>query len=146
MTRHARLHCAGPGNETHPMGLIDTLLGRAGETSANEREDAPRPLPAEGERIEHGFALVRDVIAFSGHRLILVNKQGVSTRKTEYRGIPYRGIATYTLESARRLDLNAEFKRWLFGQPDPIESKLGRGEATTRLVAPRAQHMPRRTR
>ncbi len=125
------------------MGLIDSLLGHAGETSADQLQPELAPMLADGERVEAGFAFVRDVIAFTDRRLILINKQGVTAKKVEYRSIPYRSIVMHSLETAGHFELEADFHLWLMGQTQPISLKLGRGEGSTRLVALLATHMPR---
>ena len=125
------------------MGLIDSLLGHAGETSVEKLQPELQPMLAEGERIEVGFAFVRDMVVFTDRRLILINKQGVTAKKVEYRSIPYRSIVMHSLETAGHFDLEADFNLWLSGQPAPISIKLGRGEGSTRLVALLATRMPR---
>ncbi|MBE2211896.1 MAG: PH domain-containing protein [Xanthomonadaceae bacterium] len=125
------------------MGLIDSLLGHAGETPVDKLEPELRPLLAAGEPLEAAFTFVRDMIVFTDRRLILINKQGVTAKKVEYRSIPYRSIVMHSLETAGHFDLESDFKLWLSGQPAPIELKLGRGEGSTRLVSLLSQHMPR---
>ncbi len=125
------------------MGIIDSLLGHAGETPVAKIEADLAPMLAEGERLHAAFAFVRDMIVFTDRRLIVVNKQGVTAKKVEYRSIPYRSIVMHSLETAGHFDLEADFNLWLSGQPQPIAFKLGRGEGSTRLVALLAQHMPR---
>lgn len=125
------------------MDIIDTLLGHAGEAPAVQVEQELQALLADGERVECAFAFVRDVIAFTNLRLILVNKQGVSAKKVEYRSIPYRSIVMHALETAGHFDLDSDLKLWLSGQAEPISLKLGRGKAATRLVALLAQHAPK---
>ncbi|MDO4708373.1 MAG: PH domain-containing protein [Pseudomonadota bacterium] len=124
------------------MGIIDTLLGHAGAAPAERIEKELQPLLADGERVESAFAFVRDIIAFTNLRLILVNKQGVTAKKVEYRSIPYRSIVMHALETAGHFDLDTDLKLWLSGQADPICLKLGRSKAATRLVALLAQHAP----
>ena len=124
------------------MGLIDSLLGHAGETPVDKLEPELRPLLATGESLEAAFAFVRDMIVFTDRRLILINKQGMTAKKVEYRSIPYRSIVMHSLETAGHFDLESDFKLWLSGQASPIELKLGRGDGATRLVSLLTQHMP----
>ena len=125
------------------MGFIDNLLGHAGEAPVAKLEPELRPLMAEGEAVEAAFAFVRDMIVFTDRRLILINKQGVTAKKVEYRSIPYRSIVMHSIETAGHFDLESDFRFWLSGQPAPIELKLSRGEGATRLVSLLSQHMPR---
>ena len=58
------------------MGLLDTLLGHAGEKSLDDIAADFAPLLAPGETLQHAFGFVRDLYVFTDRRLILINKQG----------------------------------------------------------------------
>lgn len=124
------------------MGLIDTLLGHAGEKDIEKIGEDFAPLLAPGEALQRAFGLVRDLLVFTDRRLILVNKQGVTGRKTEYLSIPYRSIVMFSLETAGHFDLEAELRIWLSGQPAPIERSLGRNSGAQDIIALLAQHAP----
>jgi hypothetical protein len=79
------------------MGLLDALLGHAGEKKIDDLHEEFAPLLAPDETLQRAFALIRDLIVFTDRRLILVNKQGVTAKKTEYRSIPYRAITMFSL-------------------------------------------------
>lgn len=125
------------------MGLLDTVLGHAGEKPVDKLTEEFAPLLAPGETLQRAFGLVRDLIVFTDRRLILVNKQGVTGRKVEYLSVPYRSIAMYSLETAGHFDLDAELKIWLSGQAAPISRSLGRNSGAQDIVALLAQHTPR---
>lgn len=125
------------------MGLIDSLLGHAGEKPIDKIADEFAPLLAPGETLQRAFGLIRDLIVFTSYRLIIVNKQGVTAKKVEYRSVPYRSIVMFSLETAGHFDLEAELRIWLSGQPAPIEISLGRNSGATDIVALLAQHAPR---
>lgn len=125
------------------MGLIDGLLGHAGEKPVEKIEEEFAPLLAPGETLQRAFALIRDLIVFTDRRVILVNKQGVTAKKTEYRSIPYRAITMFSLETAGHFDLEADLRIWLSGQPAPIELHLGRNSGAQQIVALLAQHAPK---
>ena len=125
------------------MGLIDTLFGHAGETDRTDVATELAPMLAPDETVLRAFAFVRDVIVFTDRRIVLVNRQGPTGRKTEYRSIPYRSIAMHSLETAGHFELDAVLWLWLSGQPEPIELTLGNGKASSQLVALLAEHSPR---
>lgn len=125
------------------MGLLDALLGHAGEKKIDDLHEEFGPLLAPGETLQRAFALIRDLIVFTDRRLILVNKQGVTAKKTEYRSIPYRAITMFSLETAGHFDLESELRIWLSGQPAPIELHLGRNSGAQQIVALMAQHAPK---
>ena len=125
------------------MGLIDTLLGHAGEKSIDKLADDFAPLLAPGESLQRAFGLIRDLVVFTDRRIILVNKQGVTGSKVEYLSIPYRSIVTFSLETAGHFDLEAELRVWVSGQPTPISRSLGRDSGAQDILALLAQHAPR---
>lgn len=111
------------------MGILSGLLGNA---SAADVEDVERDLEnvlAEGERIEHAFQLVRDLLIVTPRRLLLVDKQGVTGRKTEYHSIPWRAITHYSVETAGHFDLEAELRIWISGTAEPVQKTFKRGGA-----------------
>ena len=70
----------------------------------------------------------RSKIVFTNKRLMLVDKQGVTSSKTEYQSIPYARIVRFSKESAGIMDLDAELKIWIVGQPLPITKTFGKNE------------------
>ena len=125
------------------MGLLDTLLGHAGEKSLDDIAADFAPLLAPGETLQRAFGMVRDLIVFTDRRVILVNKQGVTAKRTEYRSIPYRAITMYSLETAGHFDLEADLHIWVSGQAAPIDLALGRNSGATDIVAVLAQNTAR---
>lgn len=125
------------------MGLIDSLLGNAGERPIETIAEDFAPLLAAGETLQRAFGLIRDLMVFTDRRLILVNKQGVTGKRVEYLSIPYRSIVMFSLETEGHFDLEAELKIWLSGQPNPVGRTIGRGEGASDIIALLAQHAPR---
>ncbi|MEI2456985.1 PH domain-containing protein [Lysobacter firmicutimachus] len=125
------------------MGLLDTLLGHAGAKSADKVNDDFAPLLAPGETVQRAFGEIRDLIVFTDRRLILVDKQGVTGRKTEFLSLPYRSIVMFSLETAGHFDLEAELRLWVSGQANPIVRHLGRSAGAEDIIALLAQNSPR---
>ncbi|WP_182086049.1 PH domain-containing protein [Aureimonas sp. ME7] len=109
------------------MGLLSGLLGLASDvdTGALGRELEPVLLP--NETIEVAFQVVRDQIAFTDRRVILIDKQGISGRKRQYHSIPYRAITMFSVETAGSFDTDAELRIWVSGQGQPFLQNLSRG-------------------
>lgn len=63
------------------MGLLNALLGNAGVVGSEELTQEYGNILTEGESVEIGFKLVRDVFIFTDKRLILVDKQGITGKK-----------------------------------------------------------------
>jgi PH (Pleckstrin Homology) domain-containing protein len=58
--------------------------------------------------------------------LILVDKQGLPGKKVEYRSPPYRSITHSSVEAAGHVDLDAELKVWISGNPLPIQKRFNK--------------------
>ncbi|GAB6197276.1 PH domain-containing protein [Lysobacter xanthus] len=121
------------------MGLLDTLLGHAGEKDIADLHDEFGPLLAQGEVLQRAFGFVRDLIVFTDRRMIIVDKQGITARKTSYLSIPYRAIVMYSIETAGHFDLDSDLRIWVSSQPEPITRALGRGGGARDIIAILAQ-------
>lgn len=109
------------------MGLFSSLLGNAGAVEKEKLAKDYGPLLTEGENIEIGFKLIRDTFIFTDKRLILVDKQGVTGRKTEYFSVSYKSITRFSIETAGTFDLEAELRIWISSDVKPsIEKKFNK--------------------
>lgn len=111
------------------MGLIGAIFNNAGNVSVEKLRDKYGRLLIDGEEIECGFKLVRDVYLFTTYRLILIDVQGVTGKKVEMLSIPYKSISRFSVESAGHFDLDAELKIWIASAAEPAIDKT-----FTRLV------------
>ena len=102
------------------MGFFNDILGNAGEMDLEEATEELSTILGQDEHIELAYKLIRDMIILTDRRLILIDKQGMTGRKVEYRSVPYKSITMYTIESTGHFDLDAELKLWISGQHDPI--------------------------
>jgi hypothetical protein len=109
------------------MGLLSGLLGHAAEADVADVEQNLAQILADDERVERAFQLVRDLLIFTNRRFILVDRQGITGRKTTYHSIPYRAITNFAVETAGHLDLESELKIWISSQPEPIQRTFTRG-------------------
>ncbi|WP_339870383.1 PH domain-containing protein [uncultured Algoriphagus sp.] len=105
------------------MGLFNKILGNASEVSVEQLSKDFGRLLAEGEQIELGFKLIRDTFMFTDKRLILIDVQGLTGSKVEYRSMPYKSISRFSLETAGTFDLDAELKIWISSEDTPSVSK-----------------------
>ncbi len=101
------------------MSLFSALLGNAGAVSQEELKKDYANLLIEGEEIELGFKLIRDLFIFTTRRLILIDKQGLTGSKVEYKSINYKSISRFSIETAGTFDLDAELKIWISGEQAP---------------------------
>ena len=109
------------------MGVLSALLGHASEADVEEVEQNLEKILADDEKVERAFRLVRDLMIFTNRRFLLVDRQGVTGKKTSYQSIPYRAITMFVVETAGHLDLESELKIWVSSNPEPIQKTFTRG-------------------
>ena len=105
------------------MGIFSALIGNAGSVSQEELIKKYSQLLIESEEIELGFKLIRDTFIFTNKRLILVEVQGITGSKTEYKSITYKSITRFSIETAGTFDLEAELKIWVSSETLPSIKK-----------------------
>ena len=102
------------------MGLFSGLLGNASQKDIEKTERQLEDILTTTENVELAFSLIRDLIVFTDKRLILVDKQGMTGKKTSYKSFPYRSISR-SVETAGHFDLDAELKIWVSSAQEPAE-------------------------
>ncbi|MBU6533088.1 PH domain-containing protein [Streptomyces sp. NPDC057245] len=103
------------------------LFGNAHTVDPAKAQQEYARLLGQGEQIYAAYLLIRDTILFTDRRLILIDKQGITGKKTEYHSIPYRSITHFAVETAGHFDLDAELKIWLSSSQTPIEKTFTKG-------------------
>ena len=109
------------------MGLLSGLLGNAAEADVADVEKNLAEILADDERVERAFQLVRDLMIFTNRRFILVDRQGLTGKKTTFHSIPYGAITNFAVETAGHFDLESELKIWIAGQAAPVQKQFTRG-------------------
>ena len=104
------------------MSIFDGLMGNASQHDNKAVEKKLEDVLISGETVSLAFKLVRDLIVFTDFRLILVDKQGVTGKKAEYKSIPYRAISRFSVETSGHFDLDAELKIWISSAELPAET------------------------
>ena len=123
------------------MALLSRILGNAGVVEGEKLQDDYGQLLADGETIEIGFKVMRDTFVFTDRRLILVDVQGMTGRKTEYMSVPYGKITRFSIETAGHFDLDAELKLWIGSETTPLEKKFNKSVSIYELQAILANHV-----
>lgn len=108
------------------MGLFDGLMGNSSELDLASVEKENKEILIENERVEKAYKVIRDTFIFTDKRLILIDKQGVTGKKTEYLSIPYKSIINFSVETAGTFDLDAELKIWMSGSTVPLQKKFNK--------------------
>ena len=104
------------------MGIFSGLLGNASKKDNGKVERQLENILIPGEQVELAYVLVRDLIVFTEYRLILVDKQGMTGKKTSYKSLPYRSISRFSVETSGHFDLDAELKIWVSSAVEPSET------------------------
>lgn len=58
---------------------------------------------------------MRDYVVFTNKRVISVNVQGITGKKTDYTSLPYKNVVIFSVETAGTFDLDAELDLWFSG-------------------------------
>lgn len=115
-------------SEDEIMGLFSGLLGNASQKDIDKVERELENILTPTENVELAFSLIRDLIVFTDGRLILVDKQGMTGKKTAYKSYPYRSISRFSVETAGHFDLDAELKIWVSSAEEPAETLTFRSD------------------
>jgi len=108
------------------MGFISSILGNAGVVDSNTLNSDYARLLSNEEVIEVGFKVIRDTFIFTNKRLIIIDVQGLTGKRTEYFSIPYSKLTKFSIETAGHFDLDAELKLWVGNESVPIEKKFNK--------------------
>ncbi|MGC6768610.1 PH domain-containing protein [Enterococcus sp. LJL128] len=103
------------------MGLFSGLIGNASAQSNEKAEEKLKDFLVPGEQIELAFKLIRDMVIFTNKRLLIIDKQGMTAKKTEYKSIPYRAISRFSVETSGHFDLDGELRIWISSGIEPAE-------------------------
>jgi hypothetical protein len=109
------------------VGLLSNLLGNASEVDIVKVQNELAPVLVPGEVIGKGFKIFRDMFIFTDHRLIMIDKQGITGSKTSYHSILYRSITQFSVETAGSFDADSELKIWVSGGGLPISKEFKKG-------------------
>ena len=78
-----------------------------------EASEAVAKLVISGEEVIAGFKTIRDKVIFTNKRIITMNVQGITGKRTDYTSIPYSKIQTYSVETSGTFDMDCELEIWL---------------------------------
>jgi hypothetical protein len=109
------------------MGLLSNLLGNASGIDIVKVQHELAPVLVPGEVIGKGFKVFRDMFIFTDHRLIMIDKQGITGSKICYHSILYRSITQFSVETAGSFDADSELKIWVSGGGLPISKEFKKG-------------------
>lgn len=108
------------------MDIFNGLLGHATQVDLAEVQREYARILSPGEKIERAYKLIRDMFLFTDKRLILIDKQGMTGKKTQYHSIPYKSITHYSVETAGHFDLDAELCLYVSGSSLPLKKTFNK--------------------
>ncbi|GEK34546.1 PH domain-containing protein [Kurthia sibirica] len=111
------------------MGLFSGILGNATTQSNDAIAKELADVLIINEEVDLSFKLIRDLIVFTNKRLIIIDKQGMTGKKVEYRSIPYKSISRFSVETTGHFDLESELKIWISSGELPAEQLMFRKDA-----------------
>lgn len=123
------------------MGLFDGIMGNASEVNIDQVQKDFSNILTSSENVEKAYKLIRDMFIFTDKRLILVDKQGVTGKKTEYHSIPYKNITHFSIETSGNFDLDAELKIWISGTQLPVQKQFNKSLNIYELQSVLAQYV-----
>ncbi len=117
----------GPTFLNEMMGLLNNLLGNASEVDVQKIQAELEPVLVPGETVSRGFKIFRDMFVFTDHRLIMIDRQGLTGSQASYHSILYRSITQFSVETAGAFDADSELKIWVSGASIPISKQFKKG-------------------
>ncbi len=72
--------------------------------------DPYRSLLLDGELVEMEFKGLRDGMVFTNRRIVVINNQGLTGKKTEASSFAWKALTAFSIENSGTFDLDAEIK------------------------------------
>ncbi|MBO4806377.1 MAG: PH domain-containing protein [Paludibacteraceae bacterium] len=123
------------------MGLLDMVLGNSSEVSQQEIDKNFNGVLFDGETVEKGYKVIRDIWLFTSHRLVILDVQGLTGKKKEYLTIPYKSIRQFSVETAGELDNDCEMKLYVAGSSMPYSYEFKKGVDVIGIQRKLAEHI-----
>jgi len=108
------------------MRFLHGIIGNSSEINVETVEKDLERFLLDGENVDRAFVVIRDLMVFTNKRLILIDKQGVTGKKKEYRSIPYKSILHFSIETNGHFEIDAELKIFIKEESLPVVKKFTR--------------------
>jgi len=86
------------------MGIFQGLAGNMQQISQQDAQNEYGPWLLEHEQVQSAYKMLRDGFCITNHRVITVDHQGATGKKTRVRSIPLHAIVDVTAETAGTMD------------------------------------------
>ncbi len=120
------------------MSLFSKAVGNATEINAVEAQAEIGHILLDGEQVIWAAKLIRDLFVMTNMRIINVDIQGVTGKKSETISIPYRSVLTFAKETAGTIDIDGTLRVWTACHPAGVSWDFSRSvniEAAYRTLA-----------
>lgn len=87
------------GQQQGASGIVQGIMGNYSEMPLDDIEKSYGMYLMEGERYTRGFALVRDKMLFTDRRIVFIDHQGATGKKTAVESIYLSSIVDVALET-----------------------------------------------
>lgn len=85
------------------------------ESSIDDGREVYAFLLLNDEIVEKSYKSIRDRLILTNKRVLVIDVQGITSRKRGYMSIPYSKISSFSCESGGDFDIDAELKIWASG-------------------------------
>src|SRR5699024_11425713 len=89
--------------------IVQGLAGNMSEVDITELCEAYKDYLLEDETVESGYKLIRDVIIFTDIRILFIDKQGTTGRKTSFKSIFLSQIVDVERSEEHTSELQSRF-------------------------------------
>ncbi len=90
--------------------LGDANLFNLGELPEGKIRKEAFDFLVPGEEVIQAFKTIRDQVIFTSKRILVINIQGITGKKTSYFSYPYSKVQSFGIETAGVLDIDSELK------------------------------------
>lgn len=90
--------------------MIDFVNGSIVKLTPSQPDPDVLNMLVAGEQVFRSFKGIRDSVHFTSKRIIAVNVQGLTGKKTDYSSLPYSKIQAWSIETAGRFDRDCELE------------------------------------
>lgn len=73
------------------------------------------PILIDGEEVIACYKSVRDGVAFTNKRLIVISIEGITGKKKDLTSLPYSKIQAFSIETSGVFDIDSELELWFSG-------------------------------
>ncbi len=90
--------------------LGDANLFNLGELPEDKIRKEAFDFLVPGEEVIQAFKTIRDQVIFTNKRILVINIQGITGKRTSYFSYPYSKVQSFGIETAGVLDIDSELK------------------------------------